>query len=167
MVDGPPGAAYARAFSSTVLACSTAATEPFVPTLMASTPRLSSGKPWRFMAGQVIPADVLPSRGPANPSSGNAAVAAPAGQRPRAGTVASCAHETTPAGLPPRPPTVAGMVSFGTARTTTTPWTPGIPRSCAASAAAGAAGPAPAAAGSAEDVKEPDAASWSVTTAAA
>ena len=46
---------------------------------------------------QVIPADVLASRGPSNPSSGNAAAVAPAGQRPRAGTVASCAHETTPA----------------------------------------------------------------------
>ena len=31
-------------------------------------------------------------RGPPNPSAGNAAAVAPAGQRPRAGTVASCAH---------------------------------------------------------------------------
>src|SRR6266702_8111971 len=98
MVDGPPGAAYACAFSSTVLTCSTAGTEPFVPTLMASTPRVSSRAAGTFTAGQVIPADVVPSRGPSNPSSGNAAAVAPAGQRPRAGTVASCAHETTPAG---------------------------------------------------------------------
>ena len=59
------------------------------------------------------------------------------------------------------------MVSRGSARTTTTPWTPGIPRSRAASGTAGAAGPAPDLAGSCEDVNAPDAASWSVTTAAA
>src|SRR6266566_4198696 len=175
MVDGPPGAAYACAFSSTVLACSTAGTEPFVPTLMASTPRLSSREAGTFTAGQVIPADPVGSTGPANPSMGNAAAVAPAGQRPRAGTVASCAHEITPAatglgalpGKAPRLWNVPGMVSPGSARTTTTPWTPGIPRSRAASGAAGAAGPAPAAAGSCADLKPPDAASWSVTTAAA
>src|SRR2546430_15635789 len=71
--------------------------EPFVPTLMASTPRLSSREAGTFTAGQVIPSDVVGSTGPANPSFGNAAAVAPAGQRPRAGTVASCAHETTPA----------------------------------------------------------------------
>src|SRR5690242_2962927 len=115
MVDGALRPAYAGVFSSIVLACSTAGTEPLVATL--------------------------------NPSSGNAAAAAPAGQRPRAGTVASCAQETTPAGIAigglpgkvPRLWNVPGMVSFGSARTTTTPWTPGIPRSRAASGAAGAA----------------------------
>src|SRR5260370_422996 len=65
---------------------------------MASTPRLASREAGIFTAGQVIPADVVPSRGPANPSSGNATAVAPAGQRPRAGTAASCTHETTPAG---------------------------------------------------------------------
>src|SRR5579863_7328119 len=99
---------------------------------MASTARVSSRAAGTFTAGQVIPADVVPSRGPANPSSGNAAAVAPAGQRPRAGTVASCAHETTPAGTGLEPPgytprlsNVPGMVSFGIARTTTTPRTPG------------------------------------------
>src|SRR5439155_27288680 len=144
MVDGPPGAAYACAFSSTVLVCSTADMEPFVPTLMASTPRLSSREAGTFTAGQVIPSDVVGSTGPANPSFGNAAAVAPAGQRPRAGTVASCAHETTPAGtgvggpniLTPRSWNVAGMVSPVSARTTSTPWTPRIPLSCAVSGAA-------------------------------
>src|ERR1700736_3597481 len=135
MVDGVLRAEYACAFSSTVLARSTAGTEPFVPTLKASTARLSSREAGTFTAGQVISADVLPSRGPPNPSSGNATVVAPAGQRPRAGTVASCAHETTPAGiglggpnsLRPRPGSVPGIVSFGSARTTSTPRTPGMP----------------------------------------
>src|SRR5437763_298113 len=97
MVDGPPGAAYACAFSSIVLACSTAGTEPFVPTLMASTPRLSSREAGMFTAGQVIPADVLAPRGPTNPSSGAAAPLAPAGHRPGAGTDPWCAHATNPA----------------------------------------------------------------------
>src|SRR6478752_1672189 len=118
---------------------------------MASTPRVSSRGAGTFAAGQVIVVASVPNRGPSNPSAGNFTVAAPAGQRPRAGTVASCAHETTPAGTGlagppekvPRLWNVPGMVSFGTARTTTTPWTPGIPRNCAASGAAGAAGPAP------------------------
>ena len=112
MVDGALTLGYACAFSSTVLACSTADTEPFVPTLMASTPRLSSRVAGTFAAGQVIPADVVPDRGPSNPSSGNAAAVAPAGQRPRAGTAASCAHETTPAGAGTRPlPGGAGAVA--------------------------------------------------------
>src|SRR5690242_327433 len=176
MVDGALRPEYAGVFSSTVLVCSTAGTEPFVPTLMASTPRLSSREAGTFTAGQVIPADVLASRGPPNPSSGNATAVAPAGQRPRAGTVASCVQETTPAeigvggpppGKVPRLWNAPGMVSRGCARTTTTPWTPGIPRSRAASGAAAAAGPGAALAGSAEDANPPDAASWSVTTAAA
>src|SRR5580693_10701334 len=99
MVDGALWPGFAYALSSIVLACSTAGSEPFVPTLIASTPRLSSREAGTFTAGQVIPADVMASRGPANPSSGNAAAVAPAGQRPRAGTVASCAHETRPAGM--------------------------------------------------------------------
>src|SRR5271154_5041183 len=97
MVDGAVRLGEVYALSSIVLACSTAGTEPFVPTLMASTPRLSSREAGTFTAGQVIAADVLASRGPPNPSSGNAAAVAPAGQRPGAGTAASCAHETTPA----------------------------------------------------------------------
>src|SRR5689334_6505156 len=116
---------------------------------MASTPRVSSRVAGTVAAGQVIVVASLPNRGPLNPSAGNAAAAAPAGQRPRAGTVASCVHETTPAGtgpvvpsgLVPRLCNVPGMVSPGTARTTSTPWTPGIPLSCAVSGAAGAAGP--------------------------
>src|SRR5579859_5742856 len=175
MVDGPPGAEYPGAFSSTVLARSTAGTEPFVATLMASTPRVSSRAAGTFTAGQVIPADVAASSGPANPSSGNAAAGAPAGQRPRAGTDASCAHEITPAGIGtdgpapkvPRLSKVPGRASPGSARTTATPWTPGVRRNWATSDAAGAAGPAPAAVGSCADVNMPDAASWSVTTAAA
>src|SRR6266700_2682457 len=116
---------------------------------MASTPRLSSRVAGTFAAGQVIPVASTPYRGPLNPSAGNAAAVAPAGQRPSAGTVASCAHETTPAGtgvggpniLTPRSWNVAGMVSPWSARTTSTPWTPRIPLSCAVSGAAGAAGP--------------------------
>src|SRR5580700_9567613 len=92
---------YACAFSSTVLACSTAGLLPSVPTLMASTPRVSSRVAGTFAAGQVIVVASVPNRGPLNPSSGNAAAVAPAGQRPRAGTAASCAHETTPAGTGP------------------------------------------------------------------
>src|ERR1700732_2114228 len=141
MVGGALALGYARALSNTVLACSTAGTEPFVPTLMASTARVSSREAGTFTAGQVIPADVMASRGPADPSSGTAAAVAPAGQRPRAGTVASCAHETRPAGMGvggpapgkvPRLWNVPGMVSRGSAWTTTTPWTPGMPRNCAA-----------------------------------
>src|SRR5262245_35260015 len=64
---------------------------------MASTPRVSSRVAGTFAAGQVIVVASLPNRGPLNPSEGNAAVVAPAGQRPRAGTAATCAHETTPA----------------------------------------------------------------------
>src|ERR1700684_4340795 len=92
--------------------------------------------------------------GPLKPSAGNSAVAAPAGQRPSAGTVASCAHETTPAGigvtlppvltpnaLTPRFSKRPGIVSPGTARTTSTPFTPGTALSRAASSAAGAGGP--------------------------
>src|SRR5689334_20383942 len=96
MVDGALTPRYA--FASTVLACSTAGTVPFVATLTASTARLSSRAARTFAAGQVIPAASTPYRGPANPSAGNTAAVAPAGQRPRAGTAASCAHETTPAG---------------------------------------------------------------------
>src|SRR5579862_3227571 len=96
----------------------------------------------------------LKPSGPLNPSAGNSAVAAPAGQRPSAGTVASCAHETTPAGIGVTLPSVLtpnaltprfskrpGIVSPGTARTTSTPRTPGTALSWAASGAAGAAGP--------------------------
>src|SRR4029077_17401448 len=97
MVDGARRPKYAGVFSSTVLACSTAGTEPFVPTLMASTPRLSSREAGTFTAGQGTGAAVLASGGPPTPSSGNPPAVAPAGQRPRAGTVASCAQETTPA----------------------------------------------------------------------
>src|SRR5215470_2755289 len=131
MVDSVLTAGYARAFTSTVLACSTACVLPFVPTLMASTPRLSSRVAGTFAAGQVIVVASVPNRGPSNPSAGNFTVAAPAGQRPRAGTVASCAHETTPAGtglvlprLPAKARNVPGMVSPGAARTTSTPRTP-------------------------------------------
>src|SRR5580700_6843729 len=116
---------------------------------MVSTPRASSRVAGTVAAGQVIAVASTPKRGPLNPAAGNAAAAAPAGQRPRAGTVASCAHETTPAGiglggpnsLVPRPGSVPGIFSFGSTRTTTTPRTPGMPRNCAASGAAGAAGP--------------------------
>src|SRR5499425_43544 len=101
MVDGVLTPGYACAFSSSVLACSTAGVVPFVATLMASTPRVSSRVAGTFAAGQVIVVASLPNRGPLNPSEGNAAVVAPAGQRPRAGTAASCAHETTPAGIRP------------------------------------------------------------------
>ena len=54
MVDGALRPGYACAFSSTVLACSTAGVVPFVPTLMASTPRVSSREAGTFAAGQVI-----------------------------------------------------------------------------------------------------------------
>ena len=96
----------------------------------------------------------LKPREPLKPSAGNSAVAAPAGQRPSAGTVASCAHETmlagigvtlpsvlTPNALTPRFSKRPGIVSPGTARTTSAPWTPGTALSWAASGAAGAAGP--------------------------
>src|SRR5690349_22576352 len=96
MVDSALTAGYACAFSSTVLACSTDGTEPFVATLMASTPRASSLAAGTCAAGQVIVVASMPNRGPLNPSEGNAA-AAPAGQRPRAGTAANYVHETTPA----------------------------------------------------------------------
>src|SRR5258708_21105465 len=98
MVDGVLTPGYACALSSTVLACSTAGVLPSVPTLMASTPRVSSRVAATFTAGQVIAVASMPNRGPLNPSEGNAAAVAPAGQRPSAGTVPSCAHETTPAG---------------------------------------------------------------------
>src|SRR5689334_19155715 len=100
IVDGVLSPGYAGAFSSTVLACSTAGPVPSVATLMASTPRVSSRAAGTFAVGQVnVEKSVsLKPRGPLNPSAGNAAAVAPAGQRPRAGTVASCAHETTPAG---------------------------------------------------------------------
>src|SRR5215469_16375747 len=101
MVAGALTAGYACAFSSSVLACSTACVVPFVATLMASTPRLSSRPAGTFAAGQVIVVASVPNRGPLNPSEGNFAAVAPAGQRPRAGTVASWAHETTPAGTGP------------------------------------------------------------------
>src|SRR6202007_805571 len=106
-----------------------------------------------FAAGQgyVSTFEWKPS-GPLKPSAGNSAVAAPAGQRPSAGTVASCAHETIPAGIGVTLPSALtpnaltlrfsnrpGIVSPGTARTTSTPWTPGTAVSWAASGAAGAA----------------------------
>src|ERR1700745_4305206 len=97
MVEGALRLGFAYALSSIVLACSTAGSAPCVPTLIACTPRRSSREAGTFTAGQVIPADVVASRGPSNPSSGNAAAVAPAGQRPRAGTAASCAHDTAPA----------------------------------------------------------------------
>src|SRR5262245_51291987 len=131
MVDGAPRAGYAGGVSSSVLACSIAGTEPPVPTLMASTPRVSSRAAGTFAAGQVIEVASVPDWGPLKPSAGNSAAVAPAGQRPRAGTVASCAHETTPAGtglvlprLPAKARNVPGMVSPGAARTTSTPRTP-------------------------------------------
>ena len=152
-VDGALSTGYACAVSSRVRACSIAATLPSVPTLTESTARVSSRATGTFAAGEVIPvAPMLPARPLAlNPPAGYAAVVAPAGQRPRAGTVASCAHETTLAGtwwnLPfPSSPMLSnlpGMVSPGSMRITTTPWMPGIARSRAASGAAGAAGPAP------------------------
>src|ERR1700730_16384829 len=100
IVDGVLRPGYACAFSSKVLARSTAGTVPVVPRLMASTPRVSSRAAGTFAAGQVnVEKSVsLKARGPLNPSAGNAAAVAPAGHRPRAGTAASCAHETTPAG---------------------------------------------------------------------
>src|SRR6202046_2334995 len=141
--------------SSSVRARSTVAVAPFVATLMPSTPRASSSATGTFAAGQVyVSAFALKPRGPGRPPAGNSAVAAPAGQRPSAGTVASCAHETAPAGigvtlpsgltpnaLTPRFSKRPGIVSPGTARTTSTPWTPGTALSWAASGAAGAAGP--------------------------
>src|SRR5579859_6811140 len=99
MVDTVLTARYADAFSSIVLACSTAGVLPSVPTSMVSTPRASSRAAGTFAAGQVIAVASVPNRGPLNPSAGNAAAVAPAGQRPRAGTAASCAHETTPAAI--------------------------------------------------------------------
>src|SRR5690348_11481096 len=122
---------------------------------MPSTPRASSPATDTFAAGQVyVSTFELKPRGPSKPSAGNSAVAAPAGQRPSAGTVASCAHETTPAGtgvtlpsgltpnaLTPRFSKRPGIVSPGTARTTSTPWTPGTALNRAASGSAGAAGP--------------------------
>src|ERR1700685_2587800 len=141
--------------SSSVRARSTVAVAPFVATLMPSTPRASSPAAGTFAAGQVyVSTFELKPRGPLKASAGNSAVAVPAGQRPSAGTVASCAHETTPAGIGVTLPSVLtpnvltprfskrpGIVSPGTARTTTTPWTPGTALSSAASGAAGAAGP--------------------------
>src|SRR3984957_8883271 len=132
------------AFSSTVLARSTAGTEPSVPTLTASTPRLSSRLAGMSTAGQTKPLRFQkPTNGPLNPPSGNAAAVAPAGQRPRAGTVASCGQEIAPAGtglaepseFSPRPWNVPGIDSPGSARTTTTPWTPPIAASRAVSGA--------------------------------
>src|SRR6516162_9318288 len=102
MVVGAPRPGYAGAFSSSVLACSTACVVPFV-----ATPRVSSRAAGTFAAGQVIVVASVPNRGPLNPSEGNATAVAPAGQRPRAGTVASCAHETTPAGTGPLMPWLA------------------------------------------------------------
>src|SRR6202012_4297949 len=151
IVDGVLRPGYACAFSSKVRARSTAGTVPSVCTLTASTPRVPSRAAGTFAAGQVnVEKSVLVKpRGPLNPSAGNAAAVAPAGQRPRTGRVASWAHETKPAGtgaggpnmLTPRSWNVAGMVSSGSARTTRTPWTPGIALNCAVSEAAGAAGP--------------------------
>src|SRR5215813_6381933 len=118
---------------------------------MPSTPRAPSRAAGTFAVGQMYVStfELKPK-----PSDGNSAVAAPAGQRPSAGTVVSCAHETTPAGigvtlpsaltpnsLTPRFSKRPGIVSPGTARTTSTPWTPGTALSRAASGAAGAAGP--------------------------
>src|SRR5579859_3117533 len=109
MLDGVAAALeYADTLSSTALACSVADAVPLVATLMASTPRLSSRVAGTFTAGQVTSArSWMPHKGllAPKPFSGNAAAAAPAGQRPRAGTVASWAHETTPAGTgsPPGP----------------------------------------------------------------
>src|SRR5215470_12834284 len=101
MVVGALMPGYACAFSSSVLACSTACVVPFVATLMASTPRVSSRAAGTLAVGQVIVVASVPNSAPLNPSEGNAATVAPAWQRPRAGTVASCAHETTPAGTGP------------------------------------------------------------------
>src|ERR1700722_14512440 len=151
MVDGALRFASGYAFSSTVLARSTAGAEPSVPTLTASTPRLSNRVAGMFTAGQTkLLRFQKPNRGPLDPSSGNAAAVAPAGQRPRAGVVASCAQDTAPAGtglaepfpFSPRPWNVPGIDSPGSARTTTSPWTPGIARSRAVSGATDAAGPA-------------------------
>src|ERR1700722_2285702 len=159
---------YALALSSAVRTRSIAGSDPFVATSMASAPRLSSRAAGTCAAGQVIPALLTPCRGPLYPSAGNSAVVAPAGHRPRAGKVASCAHETTPAGGPPMPSNPVGMFSPGTARTTTTPWTPGIERNRAASGAAGAAGPrAGPGAPLPGDAKPDDTDSWSVTTGTA
>src|SRR6266404_555405 len=149
MVDGVLRPGYAGALSSKDRACSIVCTVPFVATLMASTPRVSSCEAGTVTGVQTCALPILPNRGPLNPSAGNAAAVAPAVQRPRAGTVANCAHETTPAGigvggpniLTPRSWNVAGMVSPGSARTTSTPWTPGIALNCAVSGTAGAAGP--------------------------
>src|SRR5580693_1478430 len=89
-----------KAFSSRVRARSIAAVLPSVPTLTASTPRVPSRAAGTFAAGQVIPAVLMsPSTlyGLYAPATNFAAVA-PAGQRPRTGMAASCAHETTSAG---------------------------------------------------------------------
>src|SRR3984885_13276341 len=156
MVDGALMAASGYPFSSTVLARSTAGSEPVVPTLTASTPRPSSLLAVMFTAGQTTPLRFQkPNSGPLNPCSGNAAATAPAGQRPSAGIVASCGQEMAPAGtgvagpfpLSPRPWNVPGMDNPGSARTTTTLWTPAIACSRAVSGATDAADPAPVEAG--------------------
>src|ERR1700727_3297812 len=98
MVDGALMAASGSPFSSTVLARSTATSEPVVPTLTASTPRPSSLLAVMFTAGQTTPLRFQkPNSGPLNPCSGNAAATAPGGQRPSAGIVASCRQEMAPA----------------------------------------------------------------------
>jgi hypothetical protein len=71
---------------------------PFAANLMASTPRVSSRVAGTFAAGQVIVVASVPNRGPLNPSEGNFAVAAPAGQRPRAVRVVGV--DDVPYGLP-------------------------------------------------------------------
>src|SRR5215469_6952619 len=98
---------------------------------MAATPRLSIPEAGTFAAGQVIPVVFVEFSTPLGPNApaGNAAAAAPAGQRPSTGTVASWEQEITPAGtglgwpdpLPPKPRNVPGMVSPRSARTRTTP----------------------------------------------
>jgi hypothetical protein len=83
IVAGAETGVAAGAFSSTVLACSTAGLLPFVPTLMASTPGVASRAAGTFTAGQTNELRYLPLRGSLNPSAANAAAVAPAGQRPR------------------------------------------------------------------------------------
>jgi hypothetical protein len=67
MVDGVPTEGYARAFSSTALARSTAGMVPFVAALMASPPGASSRVAGTFAAGQVIAVTSVPEQGAGEP----------------------------------------------------------------------------------------------------
>src|SRR5579863_744080 len=113
-----------------------AATDPSVATFSVSRGRPLSTAGAEDAAGQVIPASVQPELN----TTGNSTAAAPAGQRPNAGTAASSAHETRPAGMPRGTPSTGPVKrSPGAACTSTIPCTPAIWCSLASSAAVGAA----------------------------